>query len=126
VTPTGAKLWNFTYRFDGKQRKLVIGPYPNVSLKEAKRQLTVGLHASQEKRITKLAKTAEQVNTFQVVAAEFLEKKRDEGRAAATIGRLSESPCPGAGDLEDLTARRARERRASRRHWRHFPVCGHN
>jgi hypothetical protein len=27
VKPSGAKLWNLAYRFDGKQRKLAIGPY---------------------------------------------------------------------------------------------------
>jgi len=36
VTPSGGKLWNFAYRFVGKQRKLPIGPYPAVSLKEAR------------------------------------------------------------------------------------------
>lgn len=29
VTPSGGKLWNLAYRFDGKQRKLAIGPYPH-------------------------------------------------------------------------------------------------
>ena len=36
VTPSGGKLWNFAYRFVGKQRKLAIGPYPVVSLKGAR------------------------------------------------------------------------------------------
>jgi hypothetical protein len=28
VTPSGGKLWNLKYRFDGKEKKLSIGPYP--------------------------------------------------------------------------------------------------
>lgn len=32
VTPSGGRLWNFAYRFVGKQRKLAIGRYPTVSL----------------------------------------------------------------------------------------------
>ncbi len=95
VTPSGAKLWNLAYRFAGKQRKLAIGPYPVVSLKEArtrrneaKRQLDVGLDPSQQKRLAKLAATAEQANTFETLSAEFLEKKRGEGKAAATLSKL--------------------------------------
>jgi integrase len=95
VTPSGAKLWNLAYRFAGKQRKLAIGPYPTIPLKEArarrdeaKRQLDVGLDPSQQKRLAKLVATAEQANTFEAIAAEFFEKKRGEGKAAATLTKL--------------------------------------
>ena len=27
LTPTGGKLWNYAYRFDGKRKRLAIGPY---------------------------------------------------------------------------------------------------
>lgn len=36
VTPQGSKSWRMGYRFMGKQKLLVIGPYPAVSLKEAR------------------------------------------------------------------------------------------
>jgi hypothetical protein len=95
VTPSGGKLWNLAYRFAGKQRKLAIGPYPTITLKEArvrrdeaKRQLDAGLDPSQQKRPTKLAVTSEQANTFELLAAEFLDKKRGEGKAAATLSKL--------------------------------------
>ena len=94
VTPSGGRLWNFAYQFVGKQRKLAIGPYPTVSLKdargrrdEAKRQLSAGLDPSQQKRIAKIAKVNEQANTFDVVANEFVAKKRDEGKAEATVSK---------------------------------------
>ncbi len=77
MTPSGAKLWYLAYRFGGKQRKLAIGPYPTIPLKEArarrdqaKRQLDVGLDPSQQKRLAKLTATAKQANTFEVLAAE--------------------------------------------------------
>jgi hypothetical protein len=61
LQPSGAKLWNMAYRFDGKQRKLAIGPYPRISLKdararrdEAKKLLAEGFDPSQQKRIAKL------------------------------------------------------------------------
>jgi len=32
VTPSGGKLWNFKYRFEGKEKKLSFGVYPDISL----------------------------------------------------------------------------------------------
>ncbi len=64
--PSGAWLWNLAYRFAGKQRKLAIGPYPRITLKDAracredaKRQLAAGIDPSQQKRLAKLAPTTE-------------------------------------------------------------------
>ncbi len=116
VTPSGAKLWNFAYRFAGKQRKLAIGAYPFIPLKEArarrdeaKRRLDVGLDPSQQKRLAKLAATAEQANTFEVLAAEFLQKKRGEGKAAATLSKLEwligiAKPTLGARPITEISA----------------------
>ncbi|MDL2316128.1 Arm DNA-binding domain-containing protein, partial [Desulfovibrio sp. OttesenSCG-928-A18] len=36
VTPTGKKSWRLAYRFGGKQKLLVIRPYPTIGLKEAR------------------------------------------------------------------------------------------
>jgi hypothetical protein len=36
LMPTGGKLWRFAYRFDGKQRTLSLGAYPDVSLSQAR------------------------------------------------------------------------------------------
>lgn len=36
VYPNGRRHWRFSYRFGGKQRDLAIGPYPEVSLLEAR------------------------------------------------------------------------------------------
>jgi integrase len=38
ISPTGAKVWRLTYRIDGKAQTLVIGPYPAVSLAEARQK----------------------------------------------------------------------------------------
>jgi hypothetical protein len=58
----GSKLWNLAYRFAGKQRKLAIGSYPRVGLKEArakreeaKKLLASGFDPSHQKRLVKLA-----------------------------------------------------------------------
>lgn len=36
VFPDGAKRWRYKYRFGGKERRLALGVYPEVSLKEAR------------------------------------------------------------------------------------------
>ena len=36
VTPVGGKLWRWAYRFQGKQKKMGLGQYPEVSLKLAR------------------------------------------------------------------------------------------
>lgn len=36
VTPSGFKSWRLKYRFGGKEKQLVFGPYPEVSLREAR------------------------------------------------------------------------------------------
>jgi integrase len=95
IKPSGAKLWNLAYRFDGKQRKLAMGPYPRVSLKdararrdEAKSLLDDGLDPSQQKRLAKLAATAENANTFAAIADELLAQKRREGKTPATLRKM--------------------------------------
>ena len=36
VASTGGKLWRLKYRFDGKEKLLSLGAYPDVSLKDAR------------------------------------------------------------------------------------------
>ncbi len=36
VSPTGGKWWRLNYRFDGKEKRLSLGVYPDVSLKNAR------------------------------------------------------------------------------------------
>ena len=38
ITPTGGKLWRFKYRFDGKEKKLAFGTYPEISLLGARKR----------------------------------------------------------------------------------------
>jgi len=42
VTKSGSKLWRYAYNFDAKQKLLAIGPYPHVSLADARLRGTVG------------------------------------------------------------------------------------
>lgn len=94
ITPQGSKLWRLAYRFAGKQKKLSIGSYPEVSLADAResrtaarKQLSAGIDPGQQKRLDKLAAVQSVANTFEAIAAELLDKKKREGKASNTIGK---------------------------------------
>ena len=38
VAPTGGKWWRLKYRYDGKEKRLSLGVYPDVSLKDARQR----------------------------------------------------------------------------------------
>lgn len=77
VTPTGGKLWNLKYRVDGKESRIALGAYPDVSLAEARQRrdqtktlLANGVNPSETKKAQKSAQTQEQ-DTFEVIAREW-------------------------------------------------------
>jgi integrase len=99
LTPGGSKLWNFAYRFGGKQKKLSIGEYgkapAGVPLEAARKRrdeaaglLRDGVDPATRKRQAKAARAVAHANTFDVVADELLAKKKREGVATATAGKL--------------------------------------
>jgi hypothetical protein len=51
VAPTGGKLWRYAYRFNGKQKLMALGAYPDVSLTEARIPLLIqGVRSSNHGR----------------------------------------------------------------------------
>lgn len=38
VNPGGSRIWRLAYRFDGKPKQLSLGPYPTVSLADARQK----------------------------------------------------------------------------------------
>lgn len=94
VQPSGGKLWRLKYRIAGKEKKLSLGRYPDVALKEARERCTEarkliasGIDPSEQKRTERLDATLRAENTFKAVAEEYIEKSDREGRAAVTIGK---------------------------------------
>ncbi len=76
VKPNGSKLWRFNYRFNGKNKTIAIGSYPEISLSEAREKVLYfrnliqnGIDPSVQRKEEKLKKT----NTFEKVALEFVE-----------------------------------------------------
>lgn len=80
VTHTGGKLWRFQYRFDGKQKGLALGVYPEISLSdarqrrdEARKQLANDIDPSAVRRLKK-EEYVVTGTTFEVVAREWFDK----------------------------------------------------
>lgn len=83
VSPTGGKSWRMAYRFDDKQKTLTFGPYPLISLREArerrdeaKKLLLQGIDPGLHKKAVKAAVLAETKNSFEVVAHEWHDKQK--------------------------------------------------
>jgi integrase len=89
IQPTGGKLWRFKYRVDGREKKLAIGPYPEIGLGEARRRrdeareaMAAGKDPAREKQRDKVRSKLEAENTFAAITAEFCEKRRRDGQRA--------------------------------------------
>ncbi len=81
ITPKGAKRWRFKYRRPGtgKENRLSMGIYPEVSLKaarqrrdEARRLLDVGIDPGQARRAEQVERQIAAANSFQAVAEEWI------------------------------------------------------
>lgn len=84
VNPNGSKYWRLKYRFDGKEKRLAFGVYPEVSLKEARdkadearRKIKDCIDPSAEKKLAKITRMVEAENSFEHVAREWHEKQKD-------------------------------------------------
>lgn len=86
VTPSGGKLWRLKYRVDGKEKKLAIGPYPDIGLSEARRrrdearqQIAGGKDPSREKQRSKARSRLAAADTFGAITAEYIAKRKRDG-----------------------------------------------
>lgn len=90
VQPAGSRQWRLAYKFDGKQKVLAIGPYPLISLAEAraarddaKRLLLKGIDPNAKKK-----EGRRPAETLRNIAAEYLDKITREGRAELTLRKV--------------------------------------
>ncbi|MEQ8301334.1 MAG: tyrosine-type recombinase/integrase [Hyphomonas sp.] len=92
IRPNGSKLWRMNYHFEGKQKTLSFGSYPVVTIEEArdlrtkaKRLLRQDIDPGAVQKSRKARRRGRAPNTFDVIADEFLEKRRLEGLAQTTL-----------------------------------------
>ncbi len=106
VTPTGGKLWRLKYRFEGKEKMIAMGSYPEISLMEARRRrdearklLANGVNPGAVRKAQKQADTEEK-ETFEVIAREWHSKffhTWTEGYAGKILRALERDVFPWIG-----------------------------
>lgn len=117
ISPKGGKWWRMKYRFDGKEKLLSLGTYPEVSLKkardkreEARALVAAGVDPSTARKAARAsARTGGSAGSFEVVAREFHETRRgqwSEPHARRWIERLEKDVFPFIGNraLPDISA----------------------
>ena len=116
ISPKGGKWWRLKYRFDGKEKRLSLGVYPDVSLKdarerrdEARKLLANEIDPSENRKAKKTAKVERASNSFEVVAREWFAKHEPNwstNHANRTIRRLERDIFPwiGGKPIADITA----------------------
>lgn len=72
VLPTGTKVWCIKYRKDKKEQRLTLGTYPQISLREARKELL----DVKEKLSHKITPKKAASKAFRAVAAEWLRKQK--------------------------------------------------
>ena len=118
IKPNGSKGWRLKYLFEGKENRLSLGVYPLVGLADArikrdefKKMVASGINPSDMRKENKAQiqiELAEESNSFENVANEFLEKQKlriGEKTHEKKVGRLKNhvfGPI-GAKKIDDVT-----------------------
>jgi integrase len=104
VRPDGALWWRFRYRYEGREKLLSFGTYPDTSLRkarerrdEARKLLAEGIDPSERRR----ARKAAQADSFDVVAREWLgkQKRLSSGTVELAERRLERWAFPYIGKM---------------------------
>ena len=116
ITKAGSKLFRLKYRINGKEKKLSIGKYPTISLKnarevaeEAKKLIANGVDPSSEKKANKEAIVKNNEDRFEVIANDWFDITQQD-KAARTNQRtqsilaLHILPIIGSIPIRDITS----------------------
>lgn len=118
VSPAGSKRWFWKLYMDGKESRLALGSYPEVTLKaarlardDARRTRHSGTNPVQKRKAEKVAKATSSAITFEAVARELHSTKAtpdgwSEDHAAQWLRCLEKDLFPWLGSLPlaDVTA----------------------
>lgn len=109
VHPNGSKYWRLKYRYDGKEKTLALGVYPETGLKEARQRcddarklLANDTDPGTVKKVQKAARLADAENSFKAVSIEWLSKQKpawSEGHYDRVYARLENNAWPKLGKL---------------------------
>ena len=118
VTPAGGKWWRFKYRFDGKEKLLSLGTYPEITLANARerrdeaRKLLAQIppiDPSANRKAAKVAREKLVTNNFEAIAREWVASHmadKSETHRRRTLRRLELFLFPwlGSKPIADMTA----------------------
>ena len=143
IAPRGGKWWRFKYRFEGREKRLSLGVYPDVSLGPARKRrdeqrslLADGIGLGENRKAKKAAGAERKANTFEVVAREWLAShlsKWSKSNAAKTSSLFERDIFPWIGKrpIAEVTSpellrllRRTEERGAIETAHRALSKCG--
>ena len=107
ISPAGGKWWRLKYRFDGKEKRLSLGTYPDIGLKEARerrdglrRQLANGVDPGINRKMQKEARAQRAADSFETIAREWFAMNLPtwaESHASKIIRRLEVDVFPWLG-----------------------------
>ncbi|MDR5755597.1 phage integrase central domain-containing protein [Caballeronia sp. LZ035] len=107
VSPSGGKHWRLKYRFAGKEKRLALGAYPLITIKDARKRrddarrlLANGVDPGLERRIQKAAAVERAENSFECVAREWFARQAPtwaKSHADKVIARLENDVLPWLG-----------------------------
>ncbi len=82
IAPTGSKWFRLKYRINGREKRISLGVYPEVGLKEARENrdaarklIASGIDPSQARKEHKLTQANQAANTFEAVTREWFIKQ---------------------------------------------------
>lgn len=116
ISPTGGKWWRFKYRFGGKEKRISLGVYPDINLKDArlrcedaKRKIKEGIDPSLERQSQRACRTVSAENSFEAIAREWFSHREKEiagNHSGRIFSRLERDVFPWIGSLpiEQITA----------------------
>ena len=94
VQSSGSKLWRLKYRYQGKEKLLSYGPYPQITIAEArvkreasKKLLREGRDPSVQKRLDRIAERTAHRNTFGLIASEYLSNLEANEVTTSTLAK---------------------------------------
>jgi len=144
VSTNGSFYWRFKFRYGGKEKRLALGVYPEVSLKEARERrdeartlLRNGIDPSEHRKAKKASAVRAESGDFEVVArewhAKFSPSWNSQQYRGVTLRRLERNVFPWLGKrpIHEITApelltviRRMEERKAIDTAHRILSLCG--
>ena len=116
IMPNGSRYWRLKYRHCGKEKRLAMGVYPDVSLAEARdrrerarNQIANGIDPGAAKQAAKQSAKTEAVNNFEALAREWFAKYSPAwapGHSEKLIRRFERDVFPwiGAHPVAQITA----------------------